>query len=81
MSLAQLLRCMSLNPAALYGLAAGRLCEGGSADLVVFDPAAARTVPGVFHSRSTNSPFIGETLPGVIRLTIAGGRIVFQNAL
>ncbi len=79
LTMRQMLALLTCNPADYYGLPAGRLQEGAAADLVVFDPKAARTITGDFHSKSHNSPFIGMTLPGVVRWTIAGGRIVYQG--
>lgn len=78
LTMRELLRAMSTNPAALYRLDAGYLAEGGPADLVVFDPKKVWVVES-FASRAANSPFIGETLPGVIRYTICGGKVVYAN--
>lgn len=74
----QLLACLTCNPADFYRLDAGDLHEGGPADIVIFDPEKTWTVTEHFASRSSNSPFIGETLPGVVRYTIADGRIAYQ---
>lgn len=70
---------MTCNPAAYYHLPGGTLKEGSPADICIFDPAASWTVTDRFASRSRNSPFIGQTLPGVVRYTIAGGRIVYAS--
>jgi dihydroorotase len=69
LSLSELARRMCAAPAQVYGLPAGTLAVGQPADLVLFDPNAAWTVDS-FASKSANSPFIGETLPGVVRYTI-----------
>lgn len=79
LTMMQLLRLLTWNPAEYYKLPAGSIEEDGPADLVIFDPQAQWTVPDHFASRSSNSPFIGETLPGVVRWTIAGGEIVYKN--
>ena len=76
----ELIDRMSLAPAKLYRLDAGYLAEGGPADLVVFDPHARRTIEK-FASKAFNSPFVGETLPGVVSCTICGGRIVYEGDL
>ena len=76
LTMMELLRRMSTNPADYYSLPAGRIFEGGPADLCLFDPAAEWTVGETFASRSSNSPFIGQTMPGVIRHTICGGKII-----
>lgn len=77
LSISELIAKMSYAPAKLYHLDAGYLAEGGSADLVVFDPDKMWTVDG-FASKSANSPFVGEKLPGVINYTICRGRIVYR---
>lgn len=79
LTMMQFLACLTCNPADFYHLPAGRVLEGAPADLVIFDPGASRTVQKPFASRSSNSPFLGEVLPGVIRYTICGGEIVFED--
>ena len=36
-------------------------------------------VPPTFASKSCNSPFIGEKLPGVVHYTIKDGEIVYRR--
>ena len=79
LTMIQFLACLTCNPADFYHLPAGRVLEGAPANLVIFDPEASRTVQKPFASRSSNSPFLGEVLPGVIRYTICGGEIVFED--
>lgn len=74
----QLLRCMSMNPAKLYGLNAGTLAEGAPADIVIYDPNESRTA-GNYHSKASNSPFTGQKLQGVIKYTIVCGNIVYRD--
>lgn len=78
LNIKQVIRCMSFQPAAMYHLDAGYLAEGGPADIVLIDTAAEETVDG-FLSKSSNSPFIGRRLKGVVRMTICGGKIVYQR--
>lgn len=78
LSMMELAEKMSLAPAGLYHLDAGYLAEGGPADLVVFDPKKEWTVES-FASKAVNSPFVGETLPGVVSYTICGGKIVYRG--
>ena len=73
----QLFEKMCLNPARLYRLDSGRIKEGSDADLVIFDDRESFTV-GDFVSRSSNSPFTGETLYGRVTFTICGGKVVFE---
>ncbi|MBP3217894.1 MAG: amidohydrolase family protein, partial [Lachnospiraceae bacterium] len=79
-TLSRLIELLSCNPAAFYNLPAGRIETGGVADLVIFDENSEWSVEkGSFASRSSNSPFIGEDLPGVIYATICGGKIVYSR--
>ena len=81
LGLAQLLAALSTRPAAIIGEA--RSLEPGTvADLVAFDPAARWQVGrDTLVSRSTNTPLIDRTLPGVVRLTVAGGTVTFDDGL
>ncbi len=78
LSMSELVRKMSLAPARLYRLDAGYVAPGGPADLVVLDPEKEWVVEN-FASKAVNSPFIGETMPGVISYTICGGEIVYRG--
>ncbi len=75
----ELIERMSTSPCRLYGLEGGRVEEKAAADLVLFHPQERWTV-SEFTSKSSNSPFIGESLPGVVYYTICGGRIVYKKA-
>lgn len=72
----QLFCKMSLNPARLYGLNAGKIAEKFPADLVVFDPEREWKMEK-FRSKSQNSPFLNQNLKGKIELTICQGEIVY----
>lgn len=78
LSMTELVEKMSFAPAKLYHLDAGYLAEGGPADLVVFDPKREWVVKD-FVSKAANSPFVGETMPGVVGYTICGGKIVYRG--
>lgn len=77
LSILELLRKMTINPAKLYNLDSGYIEEGKSADLVIFDIDEEWSVED-FSSKSKNSPFIGEKLPGKIYYTICNGEIVYK---
>jgi len=71
---------MSCAPARAFGLPGGTLAENAPADVTVFDPEARWTVdPKAFRSKSRNTPFAGWELRGRPRLTIVGGRVVFEG--
>ena len=70
---------MSCRPARAFDLEGGTLAEGSLADVTVFDPDEAWTVdPRRFLSKSRNTPFAGWDLVGRPRLTIVGGRVVWE---
>ena len=78
MDLPVLFRALSLNPARLLGLQAGRIAEGAPADLILFDP----DVPFVLdradlRSKSKNTPFDGQRMQGRVLRTWVGGQEVF----
>lgn len=80
LTMMKLLEKMSSAPAGLYQLDAGYLAEGGPADLVIFDKDAVwRVEKENFASKASNSPFIGEKMPGVVTGTICGGKIVYRG--
>ena len=78
LSYGKLIHAMSTAPCRLYGLNGGRIEEGGAADLVLFAPKE-RWLVSEFASKSSNSPFIGQELPGMIHYTICDGIIVYQK--
>ena len=77
LSLLKLMEKMSQNPAKLYGLEYEGITAGAAADLVIFDEKETWTVEK-FASKSSNSPFKGQTLQGRVRYTICNGRIVYE---
>lgn len=78
LTLSELMEKMSLNPAVLYKLDCGRMAAGRPADIVIFDADRQWTVEG-FESKSSNSPFLGETLTGKVMYTICGGKVVYEE--
>lgn len=77
LSYMELLEKMTINPALMYHLDCGYLAEGGPADLIIFNENSY-TVED-FCSKSSNSPFIGETLTGEIQHTICNGKVVYSK--
>lgn len=72
----ELFRRMSYTPCKLYKLPGGVIKEGAPADLVIFNPSEVWEVTS-FKSKSSNSPFLGKRLPGVIKYTICNGKAVY----
>lgn len=81
LSLPQLWRAMSLNPAKRLGLPGGRLAPGAPADLVLFDPDAPFVLDRfTLLSKSKNTPFDGARMEGRVIGTWVAGRRVFGGA-
>ena len=79
LSLPTLVAAMTTRPASIIGEARS-LAVGAPADLVLVDPAARwRVTPDALASRSANTPLIGMELPGVVRLTVADGRVTYRS--
>jgi dihydroorotase len=77
--LAELLEALSTKPAQLIGEPRG-LGIGQTADLVVFDPESAWGVEReALASVHANTPLLGRRLPGIVRLTVADGRITYDD--
>ena len=77
----RLVGSLSTRPANLIGETRS-LADGSVADLVVFDPAAHwRVEASGLASASSNTPLLGMELPGVVRMTVAGGRITYREGL
>ena len=77
LSVVELIKKMSLNPAMIYGLDKGTLNVGKDADLVIFDIEQCWT-PETYYSKATNTPFTGKELCGKVCMTICGGEIAFK---
>ena len=81
-ALRDIARWMSSAPAALAGFndRVGSLEAGRAANFVVFNPEAEFVVtPLHLHYRHTISPYMGETLKGVVEATYLHGVPVYQN--
>ncbi|HET6476448.1 MAG TPA: dihydroorotase [Thermoleophilia bacterium] len=80
LDLATLVTRLSAAPARIAGLEAPAIAVGAPADLCVIDPAAVWTVaPHTLQSRSWNSPWLGNELTGKVRLTVAAGRVAWDD--
>ena len=91
LSLAATLARVTCGPAAVLGeslgslsSSAGRLVEGGVADLCLFDPEAHWQVqPEALASQGKHTPFsfeaTGMALPGQVRLTMVAGTVAHER--
>jgi dihydroorotase len=88
--LARAISVLTTGPAAVVaasgrtsGTSAARprgLTEGALADLVVFDRSDRwQVTPESLLSKGKNSPLIGRELPGRVLLTIAAGRLAYED--
>ncbi|MGD9953361.1 MAG: dihydroorotase [Burkholderiales bacterium] len=79
LSLAQTLARVTIAPARILGIDAGRIAPGAPADLVVFDPQAPHRVSAQgLKSQGRNSPFLGHELVGRVRATVVAGKVVYE---
>jgi allantoinase len=77
-------RWMSSAPAALAGLAhrAGSLQSGRDANFIIFDTETEFTVtPDKLHYRHAISPYMGETLRGVVKATYLRGEPAYREGI
>jgi dihydroorotase len=80
------LACVTAAPVAVIGDAlgslaasAGRLVDGGVADVCVFDPDARWVVtPAALRSQGKHTPFAGYELPGRVRFTLVAGHVAHE---
>ncbi len=80
LSLPQLLRLLTVGPAALLSRPVPTLTVGSAADLVLIDLAMTRTVSEEeLRSRSRNTPLIHRVLRGWPVLTLSQGRVAFSS--
>lgn len=78
MSLNDIVKVMSYNPAIILGIEAGEIKEGESADFAIIDLNESWTVDvDKLHGKSKNAVFKGETLKGKVKATYCKGKKVF----
>ncbi|SFI18727.1 dihydroorotase [Selenomonas ruminantium] len=80
LDLATIVSKMTCEPAKVFGMDAGTLAVGKSADITVIDPELCWTVDEKkFYTKGSHSPFIGRELKGKAVLTVVAGKIVMQD--
>ncbi len=79
MTLVDLMRLMSYNPASVLNLVGGEISEGGVADLTIVDLNEKYTIDSAkFFSKGKNTPFNGYEVYGKVCTTLVGGEVKFQ---
>ncbi len=84
LSIQRFVELTATNPARIFGLypQKGTISSGSDADLVVFDPERETTITkGILHENVDYTPYEGMCVKGWPVVTIARGRIVFQNGI
>ena len=67
-----LIRCIKTNK--------GSLKPGKDADVVVIDPKESYVIDVKdFVSKGKNTPFQGKKVNGKVKVTICGGRVVYED--
>ena len=78
--LSLLIEKMSIAPAKRFGLPETEIAEGKKANLCIFDLNKEYKIdPSEFLSKGKATPFEGMTVNGRSKMTIIGGKIVWQE--
>ena len=81
--LVRLIEALTVGPATVLGatIETPSFTVGAPADHVVFDRSARWTVAAAsLRTRGWGSPVAGRSLPGAVLLTVAAGRLAFEDA-
>lgn len=80
LSLKEVVRKMSTNPARIFNVPGGSLAVGMPADIAIIDMNKQWTVEAEkFVSKARNCPFHGWNLTGQVITTIVGGKVIVEN--
>lgn len=79
-TLEQLVAFLTSKPSDIFNLPYGKLEEGSFADITIIDLETKKPIePKDFHSKSSNTPFIGEVVSGYPIMTICNGEVVYKE--
>ncbi|MDX1451968.1 MAG: dihydroorotase [Oleiphilaceae bacterium] len=74
------IRAMTAGPSKVLGESKPSLMESATATLVVFDPEKQKSYcEKTIKSRGKNSPLLGKSLPGAVRLTLLDGKTTYSE--
>lgn len=80
LSINELIKKMSTNPAKILNIHAGTLKAGADADIVIFDINESYTADvEKLHGKSKNCPFKNRELFGKVKYTLLNGKIVYKD--
>jgi dihydroorotase len=80
LTLSELIRLFSTEPARLLRKPGGTLKVGSVADVVVFDPNERwQVTPDILRTKSKNTPLLGMTMRGRSRYTLVAGQVKFDG--
>jgi len=80
LSLIDAIARLTTGPARILGISRGTLGAGAVANVTMIDPDFRWTVDASrFRSKGRNTPFKGWEMTGRAVLTMAGGRIVYEE--
>lgn len=77
MSMREIIRCLSTNPRALFGINSP-MAPGERADLVVLDKDA-EYIYDHSYSKSKNTPLFGRKMIGKVLMTIKAGKVLYND--
>ncbi len=81
LTLPELFRAISLNPARRFGVPGGDLRVGAPADVVLFNPDTPIVLDRfTLRSKSKNTPFDGQRMQGRVEKTLVGGVIAYERS-
>ena len=75
----RMVEALTRSPARIIGLPARGIREGAEASLTLVDPERSWTVaPERLRTKSKNTPFLGQTVKGMVMMTLVAGLIAFD---
>ena len=78
--LARIVAALTSGPARIIGLPVPTIAEGAPANLTLVDPVRTWNVePERLRTKSKNTPFLGQTMKGLVLATIVNGSIAFEH--
>lgn len=78
-TMARMIDALTRAPAKIASLPAPSIKDGARADLALVDPNRTWTIePSRLRTKSKNTPFLGQTVKGMVLATVVAGNVVFE---